>query len=35
MNEEEEEAPLEDPRNRRNRLTRKRHAANLKKVNTV
>ncbi len=35
MNEEEEEAPLEDPRVRRNRLARERHIPSLKKINTV
>jgi hypothetical protein len=30
MNEEEEEAPLEDPRVHRNRLTHERHAPGLK-----
>jgi hypothetical protein len=35
MNEEEEEAPLEDPCVRQNRLARERHAPNLKKINMV
>jgi hypothetical protein len=35
MNEEKEEAPLEDPRVRWNRLAQERHAPNLKKINTV
>ncbi len=35
MNEEEEEAPLEDPRICRNRLAWERHAPGLKKINTV
>jgi hypothetical protein len=35
MNEEEEEAPLDDLRVRRNRLSRERHTPNLKKINTV
>jgi hypothetical protein len=35
MNEEEEEAPLEDLRVRRNHLARERHAFGLKKINTV
>jgi hypothetical protein len=35
MNEEEEEAPLEDPHVHQNRLARERHAPGLKKINTV
>jgi hypothetical protein len=35
MNEEEEEALLEDPRVYRNRLARERHTPGLKKINTV
>jgi hypothetical protein len=35
MNEEEEEAPLEDPRIRRNRLARERHAARFEKQHAI
>jgi hypothetical protein len=35
MNEEEEEAPLEDLRFRWNRLAQERHAPGLKKINTI
>jgi hypothetical protein len=35
MNQEEEEAPLEDPCVRRNRLAQERHTLGLKKINTV
>jgi hypothetical protein len=35
MNKEEEEAPLEDPRVRLNRLAQERHAPGLKKINMV
>jgi hypothetical protein len=35
MNEEEEEAPLEDSCVRRNRLARERHVPGLKKINTI
>jgi hypothetical protein len=35
MNKEEEEAPLEDSRIRRNRFAQERHAPGLKKINMV